>query len=139
MNNRIEQIKEHVKKHKVAYSCGATAVVSVGITCLIMRESHAGLDAGPDWTEKSPVDSLSVLSNHSVFGKVNNTIVTTIHKGNTGHPGFVTRCVETGELFATQGDAARAFHIPEEFMSKHLNYGKELLEDLHFERVGVFN
>jgi len=140
---RIERIKQHVKDHKIAYACGATAVVTgvvvAGITCVIMRESHAGLRGGPDWSEKTPVDSLSVLSNHSIFGKVSNSMVTTIHKGNTGNPGFVTRCVETGELFATQGDAARAFNIPEPLMSGHLNKGLKLVEDLNFERVGVLS
>lgn len=125
------EIREHIKRHKTMYACAATAVGVATFTTLIMRGSHAKLDAGMDWPEKAPVDSLFI------FGNSKSNIVTTFHKGVQGHPGFITRCIETGELFANQGDAARAFNIPEEFLSKHLNYGKELIENLHFERVGV--
>ena len=134
-----KKIKKHFEKHKVLYSCAATGIVVAGLTTFIMRGSHAKLVAGMDWPEKAPVDSLLFLSGKSVFGSVTNNPVTTIHKGIKGNPGFVTRCIETGELFATQGDAARAFDIPEEFISKHLNHGKELIENLHFERVGVLS
>jgi hypothetical protein len=71
------------------------------------------------------------------FAKDSGNMVTTIHNGSKGHPGFITRCIETGELFATQGSAARAFNIPERTMTKHLNYGRELSENLHFERLGI--
>jgi hypothetical protein len=79
----------------------------------------------------------SLIFSNSLFGSSTNNVVTTIHTESKGNSGFVTKCIETGEIFSTQGDAARAFGIPEEFMSKHLNYGRELFEDLHFERVGV--
>jgi hypothetical protein len=128
----VEKTKAHFRKYKTWYCCAGAGLLSAGITWVILRESHAGLDAG---TDGDLILNKSIMG--SLFGSNTNTMVTTIHKGNQGHPGFVTRCIETGELFATQGDAAKAFNIPEEFMSKHLNYGRELSENLNFERVGV--
>jgi len=135
VNPTIEKVKTHLKENKTIYiSAGVTAVLA-GITYAIVRELHTTLDAGVDCPEREPMGSL-IFSN-SLFGSSTNNVVTTIHTGSKGNSGFVTKCIETGEIFATQGDAARAFGIPEEFMSKHLNYGRELFEDLHFERVGV--
>lgn len=130
MNKKFEKVKEHIKRHEVLYASIGSSVVVAVITALIMRESHAELDAGTD-------DGLvNKPFMGSLFGSHTNSVVT-IHNGSRGNPGFVTRCLETGEIFANQGDAARAFEIPEEFLSKHLNHGRELSENLHFERVGV--
>ena len=126
-----EKIKEHFRKHKWKYIIGGTIILA-GVTTLIVRGSRTKLVAGMDWLERAPTGSF-------IFGDGNyNNTVTTVHTGMRGNPGFVTRCVETGELFENQGVASRTFGIPESIMSKHLNYGRELQEGLHFERVGVF-
>ena len=57
--------------------------------------------------------------------------------GSKGHPGFVTRCLETGDIFETQGSAAEYYGIPPSILSNHLNRGVDLNEGLHFERLGV--
>ena len=104
-NENVEKFKEHVKKYKEAY---ITAGVSLAvITCLIVRGSHAALRGGAGCPEKEPVDSLNFFHGKSVFGSVTNSAVTTIHKGAKGNPGF-----------ETQGDAAKFFGIPEQFMSE---------------------
>lgn len=135
-----EKIKNHLKRRRIVYTSICTGVVVAGITVLIMREPRTILQGGVDCPVKEPTGSLSFLFGRSIFGHVSNTnnAVTTIHNGLKGHPGFVTRCVETGELFTTQGSASKAFNIPESIMSKHLNQGRELIEGLHFERLGVF-
>ena len=81
------------------------------------------------------VDSFSFLNNTKIAKGAN--ITTNIYNKTKGHPGFVTRCVETGELFETQNAAASFFEIPPSILSRHLNEGLELREDLHFERLGV--
>ena len=131
----FDKFKAHFKKYQSTYIVGGVSLAI--ITCLIMRESRAVLDASVDCPTKEPTDSFSFNSGKSLFGSVNNSIVTTIHKGTKGSSGFITRCVETNDIFETQGDAARFFDIPESIMSKHLNQGRELVENLHFERVGV--
>ena len=135
MNEKIKKIKDHLKRNHLTYI--SSSIIVAGFTLYIMRESHAALDAGAGCPKKEPMYSFSFNFGKSIFGSVTNSAVTTIHKGTKGHPGFVTRCVETGDLFETQGVAARTFDIPETIMSKHLNQGRELIENLHFERVGV--
>ena len=130
-----ERIKKHFRKHKWKYIIGGTIVLA-GVTTLILRESRAVLYAGADCPVTESAGSFN--SARSIFGSANNNVVTTIHRGTSGHPGFVTRCVETGELFETQGAAARNFDIDPWLMSEHLNKGRILQEGLHFERVGVF-
>jgi hypothetical protein len=58
-------------------------------------------------------------------------IVTTVHTGGKGHPGFRVKHLGTNLDFDTQGAASRAFDIPENIISKHLN-GK--LADAYGER-----
>ena len=64
-------------------------------------------------------------------------ITTNVYGGSKGHPGFVTRCLETGDIFETQGSAAEYYGIPPSILSNHLNRGVDLNEGLHFERLGV--
>lgn len=152
MNTKFDKFKVHFKENRKFYIGVGTGVAFAGITCLIMRdekptywahrslkEPHTMLDAGVDRPARESMGSF--FFGQSTFGSVTNVnnAVTTVHKGSKGHPGFVTRCVETGEIFATQGDAAKAFDIPPEFLSKHLNYGRDLSENLHFERIGVLS
>ena len=130
----LERVKKHFKKHKELYIGIGIGIGLAGITCLIMKESSTKLVAGLD----SPVPSGTTGS--FIFGSNNRgNIVTTIHNNNRGNPGFITRNIESGELFETQGAAAKAFNIPESILSKHLNYGRELEEGLHFERLGVLS
>ena len=131
----MNKIKTHLREHKNTYILVGSCAVVAGITWGIMREPRAILRGGMDCPAKEPTGSLSFAK--TFFGDATNNVTTTIHTGSKGHPGFVTRCIETGELFATQGDAARTFDIPENFMSAHLNKGFELKEGVSFERVGV--
>ena len=135
MNERIQKVKQHLSDYKTVYIVGGCVVVA-GITCLIMKEPRAILRGGVE----EPLRDFtgSYFSSNSLFQFGDNTVTTTFN-GSKGHPGFITRCLETGELFATQGDAARAFNIPEQYLSAHLNKGFELQEGIHFERVGVLN
>lgn len=132
MNERIEKVKKHLKKHKVGYSCGVTVVIAAGITCIIMKSVKSSLDAGAYGSETTTLRS----SFFSLYSKESgNNIVTTIHSGDRGHPGFRVKHLGLDIDFDTQGAAARAFHIPESILSKHLN-GK--LDDAYgekFERI----
>ena len=128
-------MRKHFKKNKQFYIGVGTGICVAGFTCLIMREPRAVLRGGTDCPIQEPTGSL-FSSARSIFGPASST-VTTIHHGSKGHPGFITKCLETGEIFATQGAAARAFGIPEPVLSGHLNKGLSLSEDLHFERVGI--
>jgi hypothetical protein len=130
----FEGIASHVKRHKVAYSFGAGIAIA-GITCLIIGKNvKSSLDTGANGSEMTTLHSFffSLFANNS-----GHNVVTTVHTGGRGHPGFRVKHPATNLDFDTQGAAARAFHIPETIVSKHLNgkipnaYGEV------FERIAV--
>ena len=61
------------------------------------------------------------------------TTVTVLER--RGHPGWVTRCVETGEVYASQARAAACNNISPSRMSAHLNGQASHANGLHFERL----
>lgn len=143
-----ETIKKHFAEHKEVYVGIGIGLTLAGITWVIVRGRNTSvhgalgsdLHGGSEGFGRSVVEnttrSLSFgFNNHTT--SINNA-VTTIHKGSRGPSGFVTRCVETGELFETQDAAARAFDISKSVLSSHLNKGTPLKEGLHFERLGIF-
>lgn len=136
MKKQIQKAKQHFQDNRQFYIGVGCGVAAVGFTCLIVREPRAGLGfAGPDSPIKESTGSF--FSARTVFGDSTNT-VTTVHNGHRGNPGFVTRNLETGALFETQGAAARAFDIPEDVLSKHLNGFFDNAKGMRFERIGVF-
>lgn len=136
-----EKLKQHFKKHKNLYiGVGIGVVVGVtlaGFTHHIMKEKEfrAVLLKGADAQDAATTDSFS-LFNNAVFGD-NANVVSTIHTGSKGHPGFITECLETGDKFETQGAASRYFNIPPNVMSMHLNGKIDDANGLHFVRSDV--
>lgn len=116
---------------------GNTTRSSVEKSLSCLADTASALPSGPrdHFSYFSPTTIVSNSTGVSVF----HTPVVTSHGGGKGHSGFVTRCLETGELFKTQGLAAEAFGIGANIMSQHLNHGLELDQGLHFERVGVLS
>lgn len=133
MNEKLEKIKAHVIKHKTVYVSVAVGVASAGITCLIMRGRHADMLSVSDGPEKVTVRPFSF----NFFAKESGNIVTAIHRDGRGNPGYITRCLETGQLFTTQGEAARAFELSPSILSDHLSGKIENAGGFHFERLGV--
>ena len=114
----LDQVKGHIGRHKVAYSLGAGVAIA-GITCFIMKGNvKSSLDAGANGSEMTTLRSFffSLYAPNS-----GHNIVTTVHTGGKGHPGFRVRHPATNLKFDTQGAASRAFDIPETIVSKHLN------------------
>lgn len=133
-----ENVVNHFKTHKELYIGIGVGVCLAGITYVIMRSTRVpSLIVGAEWPETASTEGFSFLNGNTIGD--GNSFVTTIHNGKSGHPGFVTRCIETGELFDTQGSASRHFGIDERLISQHLNHGVELQENIHFERLGVFS
>ena len=122
----IDKIKTHIEEHKLEYACSVTAIVTVGITYFIMRNRYSG-------SGRSDTINVTPL----FLGKAGD-IVTTIHNGDRGHPGFRIRCLEFPHVdWDTQANAARAFHISPSLLSYHLNGmdGYDNVNGLHFERI----
>lgn len=134
MNERIEKIKDHFRENKAAYISGGLGIIAgAGFTCIIMRGRHARIQGVLDTAENSVfVRPLSILSN----GMTNN-VVNVIERGGRGHPGYIVQCLETGETFASQVQAANKMNIPEVLLSAHLRGKFPDVDGFHFERLGM--
>lgn len=102
----LKSIKEHYQNHKTWYIAGGV-FLSATITLAIMRNytRMPYLKVGAEWSERAPVEQVSLFES-ATFGD-NASITTNIFKGVKGHPGFITRCISTGEIFTTQGASLR--------------------------------
>lgn len=129
----VDGVKEHIKRHKVAYSCGVTAVVTAGITCLIMKGRHAELLSGSDTAENSVfVRPFNLFSN-----RCNVNVVNVLEREGRGHPGYIVRCLETGTEFFSQKKAASNENVSDAIMSLHLRGKIDDINGYHFERLQV--
>lgn len=146
-NTNREKLRAHWQEWRGFYIGVAVGVVLAGITLLVVRgalRSHV-LRADPmigagnvlDGTESRALrlGSNEITGSVSLYNSDYNTV--NVYTGTSGHPGFMTRCIETGEVFRTQKMAAEAFGISERIMRLHLNEGYPLAEGIHFERLGV--
>lgn len=137
-HTRWERVNNHVRKHISLYLTGATAL-AVG-TSLLMR-NHLRVDVPrvsarevPRATRGSAQAQSRGFSFALYMRNVGNATAT-VHTGKKGHPGFVTRCLETGALFPSQNKAAEAMGVSPSVMSGHLSGALGSVNDLHFERV----
>lgn len=132
----MSKLKEHIKKNESTYKAIGCGFLFAGFTYTIMKRNPELLSgSGSKLLSGSEVRSFSLFS--KVNGNQINKAVTTIHTGDRGHSGFVTKCLDTGELFRSQKAAARAFDIPESILSSHLNGKFTDALGYKFERVGV--
>lgn len=124
MHPRLEKIKTHVQENKAAYIVGAAGVVAVAGTVVVMRyvQSQATVTT----------DSFKLLEFKWQSPTTNNITVTLTPRGNLGNP---VRCIETGQLFESQGFAAGVFGVNPGDMSKHLNGLRDHVGGFHFERI----
>ncbi|HEY1247418.1 MAG TPA: hypothetical protein VGE97_00380, partial [Nitrososphaera sp.] len=122
----VEEVKAHVKKHQVAYSFGAGAVVA-GFTCLIMRGAYAGIQRVPGGSDTIHVKPLAFFSRQNV--------TTVIEREGRGHPGYIIQCLETGKIFRSQIEAAANMNVYPSLMSGHLNGKFPDVHGYHFERI----
>ena len=146
------ELKNHVVRNKERYIVGAAVVTGVIITVVIMKKNQnlrcgfssvlrcgaEGLGGDVGNTTRSSYNFSQSIS----IGKARDTTVTyapifSAYSGKRGSSGFITRCLETGEVFKTQSAAAEAFGISPSALSSHLNKGLDLTQGLHFERWGV--
>jgi hypothetical protein len=129
----IDEFKAHVVRHKVVYLMGSYVTVA-GITCLIMRGRISTLALRG--VEESIVRYAALdIRPLSFFSKQTINIVSVIERDGRGHPGYLTKCIENGILFSTQGEAARSVGSNSTAMSRHLTGNLPHLNNHHFERI----
>jgi hypothetical protein len=124
-----DKVKDHIKRHKEAYIVGAVGFAT--IACLSMRGRYAAVRGATDESVQVHVRPLAFLSNQ------HNTVVTEIHRGGTGAPSYIVRCIDTGETWLSQRQAAIAHKIPGSELSAHLNGKFPEINGHQYERLGL--
>lgn len=119
-----QKVKSHFKRNKGKYIVGGTCIVVGGtvgaylgnrgiINIQLVNTGHVEQSLYID-------KSINILSRR-------------------GHAGNIVRCVETGEVFASQNRACDLLGINRAELSNHLNGLKDDVKGLHFEKEGDFN
>lgn len=127
----IEESDDNQNKKKIIYSCLATGLVFAGIAAFIMRGRYTVLQSGADGHSRVTVRPFSFFSKQIV------SVVNVIEREGRGHPGYITRCLETMEDFITQGDAARSAGVDDNTMSRHIRGMIPDIKGLHYQRVAA--
>ena len=147
----IDKIKAHIERNKRRYICAGVVVGTVGIALItrsimrrknlseVLRVSDAGVLRVPSQIDQSGSSFYFKRMDSSpvAIGNTNCNITTNIYKWDKGHPGYLTRCKETGEVFSSQKKAAKFAGTTPSCMSSHLSGLKPDVQGLHFERVVV--
>ena len=134
-----ETIKKHFTEHKEVYIGIGIGLTLAGITWVIVRGHKPGLamQTGPGTSYADPVLSSTGDASPLIFAPGAESVTTNIYTGKKGHPGFITRCIETGDIFSSQQKAADYFQIDTKILSQHLRGLLENAQGYHFEHVGV--
>ena len=119
--NKLNNVKKHFKTNKNAYISGATAL-AVGVV---------GTKA-----LSNPVAVQKAINQGMLIWKPVQNLEQTTVLVRRGHPGFIIKCVETGEVFASKARACEALNIARADLSKHLSGAQEAVKGLHFENLG---
>jgi hypothetical protein len=119
----FERIKQHVEKHKVAYSVGGVVVIAA--TSFVVGR-YVGMRFGPNaW-----LNAKKIVIKENVF------LIHTYERW-TGPPSWMVRCVETGRVFTSQRAAAHEMGISQGVLTSHLNGRAEHVGGYHFVRVAM--
>jgi hypothetical protein len=123
----FDRFKQHVNEHKVPYLIGAGVGIA-GITYAITR----GVTSQPigHGISVTAQDGISVLGKKVVMSNVSY-----ISANRQGPPSWVTRCLESGEIYSSQALAAMHEKVDPSYLSKHLNGLMENANGKHFERI----
>jgi len=106
MNKHIEKIKTHLQTNKKVY-------IAVGITVV---------------TTAAIVSTIFILKSKAIGNRINMTRLWSPGDNNVmkvfisplGDPGNVIQCIETGTVYASQGQAARELGVNASRISEHL-------------------
>ena len=107
---KFDKLKDHVARHKVAYSFAAGVVVT-SVTLIVFKRCVNSHTMG----SATNTTFFSFLSPQTA---TTNTYVTDLTR--RGHPGKIIRCKETGELFASIHRGADMMGVNRGNLSSHL-------------------
>jgi DNA endonuclease I-HmuI-like, NUMOD-like domain len=121
MKERIEKIKDHLKEYRAVYISGAVGIVIGGVGVYILTKKGG---------------SNQITDSYKLQWKPTTTNNVTTILMRLGHPGNMVRCIETGEVFASQNRAAKVMGIKASNLCSHLNGRHPHAGGYHFERIG---
>ena len=103
------------------------------------RKNGLALQTVPGTSFAGPVSQTLGNASPIIFanGDVKSKITTNVYKNKKGHPGYLTGCIDTNDVFESQKKAASAFGISDKAMSEHLKGKLPDANGHHFERVIV--
>lgn len=114
----MNKIIVHLKRNKWKYIVGVLLIIIGFLIFYILRIRP----------------STTIINNLISTTNSPNAVITFLER--RGHPGFVVKCLETGEVFASQNRCASLLGINPADLSKHLRGLKVHAGGLHFERLG---
>lgn len=129
MNETIQKVKTHFRENKKTYIAFGGGIAFAAITMLLVRDRHAKTRGVSDGLDAVTVRPLSFLSNQK------NNIVTVIEREGRGHTGYIVRCLETGDIYTSQNQAANAMGIPASVVSGQITGKFPDADGYHFERL----
>lgn len=123
MKEKFEAVKNHLKKHKAAYIAGGTGLI-IGA-------------AGAYFLSKGKAPEIQVVKPNNALFNWNNFIVNP--DSGPGHPGNKIRHVESGDVFRSQKEAAKALNLSANDISRQVNGEKDHVKGNHFAPVHAWS
>lgn len=117
VGNLSRKVRIHYRKHKKVYLVGSYVVVA-GAVFVVTRATIPSRG----------------ISNTAILVWRNKQMIKLVIR--RGHPGYVVRCLETGEIFASIRRAAEANGISASTLRQHLAGKQDAVSGLHFEKLG---
>ena len=130
MNQKLENVKAHLKANKNIY-------IAAGIGVLVGVIVGAG---GTMYLKRNAKSITQVINN--VAPVFNDTVAPVFNDNSStvslgGHLHKIVKCLETGEIFEKVSESAKSAGVPLSLMSKHLNGHTDSINDLHYEIIGI--
>ena len=123
----IEQIKKHIYENRKVYIvAGVSLLVGImigGVTVFVLKKSLGN---------KVIIDSFNLIKYKSPH--TSQTIMQVVLP-YLGHPGNALQCIETGTIYASQGQAAKELGVNPSTIRKVLNGLQEDIRGLHFTKL----
>jgi hypothetical protein len=117
----VEKVKTHVREHKEAYIAGSVGVLAGAAGVLIFRDSSA---------------LVSFKETMNLKYKSPTSIIAQFIIPALGDPGNVVQSVETGTVYASQGQAARELGVDPSVVSRHLKGVLPDVKGAHLKVIG---
>lgn len=123
-HDSLRKVHQHVTDNKLVYAVVGTSAA----TFLVTKQFGGGPDVIQSFTNST--DNVATIINRS-----KNVDIVVKYLNTRNYNANACRCIETGQKFASQEEAAEAFNMASSILSKHLNGGFEHAKGFHFERM----